>query len=281
MTYEATDDIEYLRNKMMAALKIPKAFLGYEEQVNAKATLAAEDVRFARTIERIQRIVESELTKIAIVHLYSQGFTDEELTNFSLSLTNSSKIYEQEKIELWDAKQNLAASMIDGNLASSDWIYQNVFGWTEEQIKDIRDGVVKDKKRKFRYEQIETEGNDPVKSEQSFGTPHDLTSIQQQENGDDTEQPFGEQDEGGAPEGGFEGAGRPKEIPKYGKDGSARGRDPLGKHDMKKTISMEQIKNLTKDIPFKDKEKEVLMETLDTEEEYRDYITNNDNNDDK
>ena len=280
MTYEATDDIEYLRNKMMAALKIPKAFLGYEEQVNAKATLAAEDVRFARTIERIQRIVESELTKIAIVHLYSQGFTNEELVNFNLSLTNSSTIYEQEKIELWDAKQNLATSMIDGNLASSDWIYKNVFGWTDEQIKDIRGGVVDDKKRRFRYEQIESEGNDPIKSQQSFGTAHDLASIQQQEGGDD-EQPFGEQDEGGAPEGGFEGAGRPKEIPKYGKDFSARGRDPLGKKDISSSLSMENIKKLTKDIPIKGKDKKVLIETLETEEEYKDYITNNDNNDDK
>ena len=280
MTYEATDDIEYLRNKMMAALKIPKAFLGYEEQVNAKATLAAEDVRFARTIERIQRIVESELTKIAIVHLYSQGFTNEELVNFNLSLTNSSTIYEQEKIELWDAKQNLATSMIDGNLASSDWIYKNVFGWTDEQIKDIRGGVVDDKKRRFRYEQIESEGNDPIKSQQSFGTAHDLASIQQQEGGGD-EQPFGEQDEGGAPEGGFEGAGRPKEIPKYGKDFSARGRDPLGKKDISSSLSMENIKKLTKDIPIKGKDKKVLIETLETEEEYKDYITNNDNNDDK
>ena len=72
LTYEAVEDIEYLRNKLMAALKIPKAFLGYEEQVGSKATLAAEDVRFARTIERIQRIIVSELTKIAIVHLYVQ-----------------------------------------------------------------------------------------------------------------------------------------------------------------------------------------------------------------
>jgi len=276
----AIEDVEYLRNKMMAALKIPKAFLGYEEQVNAKATLAAEDVRFARTIERIQRIIESELTKIAIVHLYSQGFTNEELVNFNLSLTNSSTIYEQEKIELWDAKQNLATSMIDGNLASSDWIYKNVFGWTDEQIKDIRGGVVDDKKRRFRYEQIESEGNDPIQTQQSFGTAHDLASIQQQESGGD-EQSFGEQDEGGAPEGGFEGAGRPKEIPKYGKDFSARGRDPLGKKDISSSLSMENIKKLTKDIPIKGKDKKVLIETLETEEEYKDYITNNDNNDDK
>ena len=102
----------------------------------------------------------------------------------------------------------------------------------------------------------------------------------QQEGGDD-EQPFGEQDEGGAPEGGFEGAGRPKEIPKYGKDFSARGRDPLGKKDISSSLSMENIKKLTKDIPIKGKDKKVLIETLETEEEYKDYITNNDNNDDK
>ena len=137
------------------------------------------------------------------------------------------------------------------------------------------------KKRRFRHEQIESEGNDPITSQQSFGTPHDLASIQQKENGDDNEQPFGEQDEGGAPEGGFEGAGRPKEIPKYGKDNSARGRDPLGKKDISKSLSMENIKKLTQDIPIKGKDKEVLIETLETAEEYQDYITNNDNNDDK
>ena len=70
MEFTGIDDIEYLRNKMMAALKVPKAFLGYDEAITGKATLAAEDVRFARTIERIQRIVISELHKIAIVHLF-------------------------------------------------------------------------------------------------------------------------------------------------------------------------------------------------------------------
>ena len=71
----------------MASLRVPKAFLGYEEGLGSKATLAAEDVRFARTIERIQRIVVSELTKIAVVHLYAQGFQrPRELVNFDLGL---------------------------------------------------------------------------------------------------------------------------------------------------------------------------------------------------
>jgi hypothetical protein len=74
----------YLRDKLFAALKIPKAFLGYDENTEGKATLAAEDIRFARTIERIQRIILSELTKIAVVHLYTQGYDGDELVNFEL-----------------------------------------------------------------------------------------------------------------------------------------------------------------------------------------------------
>jgi hypothetical protein len=81
MEFGGIDDIEYLKNRMMAALKVPKAFIGYEEGVEGKATLAQQDIRFARTVERVQKIVLSELTKIAIVHLYSQGYENEDLVN--------------------------------------------------------------------------------------------------------------------------------------------------------------------------------------------------------
>jgi len=225
LTYEAVEDIEYLRNKLMAALKIPKAFLGYEEQVGSKATLAAEDVRFARTIERIQRIIVSELTKIAIVHLYVQGYTDADLVNFELGLTNPSTIYEQEKIELWTSKTSLASSMLQDGIVSTEWIYRNIFKFTEDEIKHEDEQIVFDFKQKFRRGQIESEGNDPAKSGESQGTPSDLAMGR---TGHELE------DEGGAPEGGQPGAGRPNEGPHYGKDGSARGRDPLGKHDKRK-----------------------------------------------
>ena len=104
---------------MFAALKIPKAFMGYEEDLNAKSTLAAQDIRFARTIERIQRIFVSELTKIAMVHLYSQGFEDKDMLDFELELAPASTIAEQEKMELWDTKVSLASSIKD--LASRSW----------------------------------------------------------------------------------------------------------------------------------------------------------------
>ena len=113
LDYDGTQDIEYLKNKMMAALKIPKPFLGYEEGVEGKSTLAGMDIRFARTVERVQRIVESELTKIALVHLYSQGFEDADLVDFKLELTTPSIIYEQEKIELYTSKTAVAQNMLD------------------------------------------------------------------------------------------------------------------------------------------------------------------------
>ena len=118
---------------MLQALKIPKAYLGYEEQINGKATLAAEDVRFARTIERIQRIIVSELSKIVIVHLYSQGITDEQMTNFELSLVNPSTIYEQEKVNLWSEKVRLAQDIAGLNMLSKDWVYENIFKMSDEE----------------------------------------------------------------------------------------------------------------------------------------------------
>ena len=225
LNYEAVEDIEYLKNKMLAALRVPKAFLGYEESLGSKATLAAEDVRFARTIERIQRITVSELTKIAIVHLYSQGYQDADLVNFELNLTNPSTIYETEKVELWNSKTQLASSMLQDGIVSTEWIYKNVFNFTEDKIKEMDNQIVFDYKQKFRRSQIESEGNDPAKSGEAQGTPSDAQAGRTGHELDDL---------GGSPDGGWDGAGRPKEGGKYGKDSGARGRDPLGSHDKRK-----------------------------------------------
>jgi hypothetical protein len=166
-----------LLNKLFAALKIPKAFLGYEKDLTGKATLAAEDIRFARTVERIQRIVLSEMTKIALVHLYAHGYDDESLTNFELNLTTPSIIYEQERVALMKEKMDLAAQMLETSFLPSDWIYHNLFEFSEEEFDEYRDLVVEDKKRAFRMKQIEEEGNDPAESGQAYGTPHQIASM--------------------------------------------------------------------------------------------------------
>jgi hypothetical protein len=158
----AIDDIEYLRNKMMAALKIPKAFLGYEEGVGSKATLAAEDVRFSRTIERLQKIICAELEKIAIIHLYTQGFEDAELINFELELTNPSMIHEQEKLELLTQQIEVAQSIMENKLFSREWIYDNIFELNESDKKEVFKEIIEDLKQQFRFEQIAMEGNDPA-----------------------------------------------------------------------------------------------------------------------
>ena len=278
LTYEATEDIEYLKNKLLSSLRIPKAFLGFEEQVGSKATLAAEDVRFARTIERIQRITVSELTKIAIVHLYAQGYQDSELVNFELSLTNPSTIYEQEKIELWNNKTTLARDMIDNGLVSSNWIYKNIFGFTNEEIKKEDEGIVFDFKNKFRRQQIENEGNDPAQSGESQGTPSDLAMGRSGHELDD---------KGGAPEGGFEGAGRPKEANKYGKDSGARGRDPLGSHDMRKggssspkygkPLALAHFDRIKKSMNLNGVEKKIISESSELEQEYKKEVKSSSN----
>ena len=224
LDYDGTQDIEYLKNKMMAALKIPKPYLGYEEGVEGKSTLASMDVRFARTVERVQRIVESELTKIALVHLYSQGFTDEQLVDFSLELTTPSVIYEQEKVELFTAKTTVAGDMIDKGLFSKDWVYENVFGLSPDEYGDEKDQQIEDSFHKFRLSQIENEGNDPTESGMSYGTPHDLASLY----GNKRDKAVGPAQ---VPSGYDEkDPGRPVEKPQnYGSDKGNFSRDPLGK----------------------------------------------------
>jgi hypothetical protein len=244
LEYDGTKDVEYLQAKMFAALKIPKAYFGFEGDLQGKATLAAEDIRFARTVERIQKIMESELTKIALVHLYTQGFTGESLTNFEINLTTPSIIFEQEKVALLKEKVDLANQMKDTKLFSTDYIFENIFDLSEDQYMEMRELVKEDSKRAFRLAQIEAEGNDPAKSGVTYGTPHDLASmygrrsVATPKGGEPNALPQGyaevepeKEQEWGQP--GPEG-GRPREKASvYGtNDNPVGGRDPLGVHGM-------------------------------------------------
>jgi hypothetical protein len=226
MTFTGLDDIEYIKNKMMAALKIPKPFLGYDEGVEGKTTLASMDIRFARTIERIQKIVVSELTKIAIVHLYAQGFEGEELVGFELELTAPSIIYDQQKVALMNEKIQLATAMKDSKLVSDKYIYEFIFNMSEDQWLQERIDVIEDLKLRFRQNQIEQEGNDPAITGVSYGTPHDMASLHMSSN--DVE----EKDQGG----------RPPEGIKFGQHKNAFGWDPIGSKQIKQAFDPENQK---------------------------------------
>jgi len=130
----AIDDIKYLRDKLFSAIKIPQTYLTMGEGAQEdKTTLATKDIRFARTIQRLQRSVLHELEKIGIIHLYTLGYRGEDLLNFKLSLNNPSKIAELQELEHWKTKFDIAASATEGYF-SRRWVADNIFGMSHEEF---------------------------------------------------------------------------------------------------------------------------------------------------
>jgi len=128
------DDVKYLKDKLFAAIKIPQAYLfrgeGAEED---KTTLAQKDIRFSRTVQRLQRSATAELEKIGIVHLYTLGYRDEDLVSFRLFLNNPSKIAELQELEGWRTKFDVAGAATEG-FFSKRWIAERLFGMSDEEF---------------------------------------------------------------------------------------------------------------------------------------------------
>jgi hypothetical protein len=131
-------DIEYIQKKLLTALRVPKAFLGFEEIVGDGKNLSLMDIRFARTINRIQKCMIAELNKIAIIHLFLLGYEDE-LNNFTLSLTNPSSQADLLKIDIWKEKVLLykdAVTAVEGIApVSVSWAKKHILGFSDEEIK--------------------------------------------------------------------------------------------------------------------------------------------------
>ena len=149
----AIEDVEYIQKKLFAALKVPKAYLGYDEDIGAKATLAQEDIRFSRAIQRIQKTIISELNKLAMVHLYCHGYDAEDLADFELRLSNPSSVAQQQKLELIRARFEIAGTAPEGSVNRA-WIQKNVLGLTKEEIKEVSEGRVEDKLADLEIENI-------------------------------------------------------------------------------------------------------------------------------
>ena len=132
-------DIEYIQKKLLTALRVPKAFLGFEEVVGDGKNLSLQDIRFARTINRIQKSMVQELNKIAIVHLFLLGFEDE-LSNFTLGLSNPSTQADLLKIDVYKEKILLYKDLVSdpGNgiqAVSSTWAKKHIFGFSDDEIR--------------------------------------------------------------------------------------------------------------------------------------------------
>jgi len=128
------DDVKYLRDKLFSALKIPQSYLSRGEGAEEdKTTLAQKDIRFARTIQRLQRSIIAELEKIGIIHLYTLGYKGADLIGFKLSLNNPSKIAELQELEHWKTKFDVASGATEG-FFSRRWVAEHLFNLSEEEF---------------------------------------------------------------------------------------------------------------------------------------------------
>ena len=128
------DDVEYLRDKLFSAIKIPRGYLARgKDSTEDKTTLAQKDIRFARTIQRLQRSVISELEKIGIIHLFVLGYRNEDLIKFKLRLNNPSKIAELQELETWKTKFEVASAATEGYF-SRRWVAKKIFNMTDEEF---------------------------------------------------------------------------------------------------------------------------------------------------
>jgi len=140
------DDVKYLRDKLFAALKIPQSYLSRGEGADEdKTTLAQKDIRFARTIQRLQRSMIAELEKVGIVHLYTLGYRGDDLINFRIKLNNPSQIAAMQELEHLRTKFDIAGSATEGYF-SKQWVYKNIFNMAEEEVLRVQREMFYDKK---------------------------------------------------------------------------------------------------------------------------------------
>ena len=140
------EDVKYLRDKLFSALKVPQSYLSMGEGATEdKTTLAQKDIRFARTIQRLQRVLISELEKVGIVHLYTMGYRGDDLLNFKLSLNNPSKIAEMQELEHWKTKFDIAGAATEGYF-SRRWVSENLLGLSQEEYLRMQREMFSDKK---------------------------------------------------------------------------------------------------------------------------------------
>ena len=177
LNFAGMEDVEYYKQKLFTSLKIPKAFYTEIEDLNGTSTLSNLTLNFVPLVERVQQAVVDELVKIAFYHLDIRGFKGADRVNFKLELTSPSLIYQQEKINTLKEMTDLAITMLDANLSSRNDVFKNLYQKSEEEISQLNDEILEDKKQIFRISQIENEGNDPMESGESFGTPHDLATL--------------------------------------------------------------------------------------------------------
>lgn len=132
-SWQSVEDLNYFRDMLFAAIKVPRSYFSQEDGAN-KNTLSAGDVRFARTILRVQRELKNGLGKIARVHLAALNI-DPEAVDYDIHMMVPSSIFELAQLEVKNARADLAGRM--QGFVSMHWILSTVFGLSDDEIKVI------------------------------------------------------------------------------------------------------------------------------------------------
>jgi hypothetical protein len=163
------EDVKYLRDKLFSAIKIPQSYLARGEGGDEdKTTLAQKDIRFARTIQRLQRSIISELEKIGVIHLFVLGYRSEDLIKFKLKLNNPSKIAELQELESWKTKFEVASAATEGYF-SKRWVAKKIFGLSDEEFLRNQREMFFDFKFKAAVEKAGTEQEAAAGDADAFG----------------------------------------------------------------------------------------------------------------
>jgi hypothetical protein len=167
------EDIEYIHKRLTASTKIPRSYLGFQDGLSSKSTLSMEDIRFASTINSIQKIIIAELNQLAILHLYAKGFTGEDLVNFEIKLSNPSTIAIQQKLNLWNLKFETASKAKESGLVDEEFIQREILDLNSDTIINIRVGKEKDQMRNKTLEALQPPNPNKFQDDQSIIDPFD------------------------------------------------------------------------------------------------------------
>lgn len=174
----AIEDIEYIQRKLTAALGIPRAYLSYDDGLGSKASLSQEDIRFARTINNIQKVIIAELNQLAVLHLYAQGFDGEDLVNFELKLSSPSTLAVQQKLNLWAQKFEVADAAKQSELVNEEWIMSNILELRKDDIIQIFAGKERDVIRNKTLDALEPPNPKDKTTDDAILNPFDPTNYQ-------------------------------------------------------------------------------------------------------
>lgn len=134
-TWDYLEDVNYFKNMIFAALRVPKAYLTYDEDVRAKATLAVEDINFANTVSRIQIEIRRGIKQLCDIYLASRNIAPDSI-NYEVRMVSPSQIYETMETSLRSARLELASAYKEW--ANDEWILKNILKYTDREIEELK-----------------------------------------------------------------------------------------------------------------------------------------------